>query len=157
RARVEFVPYGAVTGVREPAGTLHQHDDVATRFGADIKVRPTVSSTLSLSLRPDFGQVEADPSQVNLTTFETFLAEQRPLFVEGADVFLFPSTLNFSSRGTSFDQESPFYSRRIGRAPEVSIPNETRPSNVPEATTVLGAARYSTRTTSGWSGGVFNA
>src|SRR5690242_11255458 len=105
----EALVYGAMTGA-SPA------------TGVDLTLRPTSNSTAALSLHPDFGQVEADPSQINLTTFETFLPEQRPLFVEGAEVFQFPSALSFSSRGTSFDLESPFYSRRIGRAPRLSCP-----------------------------------
>jgi hypothetical protein len=153
-ARVELVPYGAVTGVRNPLGAS---DGVMTRLGADIRVRPTRSTSLLLSLHPDFGQVEADPSQVNLTTFETFLPEQRPLFVEGADVFQFGAALPFASRGTSFAQERPFYSRRIGRAPQVGMPSDLRSRDLPAATTVLGAARFSARTSTGWSGGVFHA
>jgi hypothetical protein len=41
---------------------------------------------LSLSLNPDFGQVEADPSEVNLTAFETYFSEKRPFFIEGNNI-----------------------------------------------------------------------
>lgn len=153
-ARLELVPYGAVTGVSAPSG---DKDGMSNRIGGDIRVRPTPATSLLLSLHPDFGQVEADPSQVNLTTFETFLAEQRPLFVEGADVFQFNAGLNFTSRGTSFAEESPFYSRRVGRAPQASLPTGLRAADLPSAASLLGAARFSTRTSSGWSGGAFQA
>ena len=152
--RVEAVPYGALTGVHDPFAAS---DGVKPRLGADVRVRPSPSTNLLVSLHPDFGQVEADPSQVNLTTFETFLPEQRPLFVEGADVFQFGAALPFASRGTSFAEESPFYSRRIGRAPQVGMPAGLRSPDLPGATTVLGAARFSARTASGWSGGLFHA
>lgn len=130
RGAAEAVVYGAVTG----------QTGVSEAAGADLTLRPTSNSTVALSLHPDFGQVEADPSQINLTTFETFLPEQRPLFVEGAEVFQFPSALAFASRGTSFDLETPFYSRRIGRD-----------------ATLLGAGRASLHSDGGWSGGVFQA
>lgn len=153
-AGLELVPYGAVTGVSAPTGSP---DGVSNRFGGDIRIRPSASSAALVSLHPDFGQVEADPSQVNLTTFETFLPEQRPLFVEGADIFQFSTGLNFASRATSFADESPFYSRRVGRTPRATLPSGLLTSDVPSATTILGAARVSTRTSSGWSGGAFQA
>ena len=37
-------------------------------------------------MNPDFGQVEADPAEVNLSAFETFFDERRPFFVEGANL-----------------------------------------------------------------------
>ena len=86
-------------------------------MGVDLRIRPSGTTSIAASLHPDFGQVEADPSQVNLTTFETFLPEQRPLFVEGSETFQFDESLAFESRGASFAQESPFYTRRIGRPP----------------------------------------
>jgi Domain of unknown function (DUF5916) len=153
-ARVEVTPYGAVTGIRAPRGLP---DGMSQRIGADLRLRPTPSTSALLSLHPDFGQVEADPSQVNLTTFETFLAEQRPLFVEGAEIFQFAGGLNFGSRGTSFAQESPFYSRRVGRPPRASTPSGLKPSDAPHGTTVLGAGTFSARSASGWSGGLLHA
>ena len=38
---------------------------------------------LNATINPDFGQVEADPSELNLSAFETFFSERRPFFVEG--------------------------------------------------------------------------
>jgi hypothetical protein len=32
---------------------------------------------MDLAINPDFGQVEADPSEVNLSAFETFFTEKR--------------------------------------------------------------------------------
>jgi uncharacterized protein DUF5916/cellulose/xylan binding protein with CBM9 domain len=148
---LELVPYGAASGTRSPTGTVQD-----ATGGGDLRFRPTPSTFVGLSIHPDFGQVEADPSQVNLTTFEIFFPEQRPLFLEGADIFQFNSQLSFASRGTSFDQESPFYSRRIGRPPHRSVPDAALNAEVPQATTLLGAGRFSARVGE-WSGGLFSA
>ena len=142
RSRLELLPYAAVTGTRRPGTT-----DAATATGGELRYRPSPSTSIALSVHPDFGQVEADPSQVNLTTFETFLPEQRPLFLESGQLFQFGAPLTFASRGTSFDQESPFYSRRIG------MPS----ASAAEAPGVLGAFRLSGRTSNGWTGGFFDA
>ena len=56
-------------------------------WGLDLKYRLASNVTLDATVTPDFGQVELDPSIINLTAFETLFAEQRPFFVEGADIF----------------------------------------------------------------------
>jgi hypothetical protein len=153
---VEVVPYTAVTGARTPDGGAAS-SDLSAAAGVDLRWRPMPTTAVAASLHPDFGQVEADPSQVNLTTFETFLPEQRPLFVEGADIFQFSSALTFASRGTSFEQESPFYSRRVGRVVSGGCPAGARSCRSPASASLLGAARVSTYTARGWSGGLFHA
>ena len=45
--------------------------------GLDSKIGLTNYLTLDLTINPDFGQVEADPSEVNLSTYETFFPEKR--------------------------------------------------------------------------------
>jgi hypothetical protein len=78
---------------------------------ADLGVdRASLGRGLSLqaSLNPDFGQVEADTVQQNLSTFELFYPEKRPFFTQGMDLFQGP---------TPHNQPSPqqlFYSRRVG-------------------------------------------
>ncbi|HEX7048798.1 MAG TPA: DUF5916 domain-containing protein [Longimicrobiales bacterium] len=155
---IEVTPYSAVTATRSPSpgdgGAMRE--DLSPAAGVDARLR-TSTVDAALSIRPDFGQVEADPSQINLTTFETFFPEQRPLFVEGTDVFRFNSALDFSTRGTSFAEESPFYSRRIGRPPAGSCPAGATDCRKPNATTVLGAVRVSGHTADGWTGGLFHA
>ncbi|MFB6230551.1 MAG: DUF5916 domain-containing protein [Salinibacter sp.] len=61
-------------------------------------------ATLQGTINPDFGQVESDPSVLNLTAFETFFDEKRPFFLDGTDVFDF--SLGFRSEL--------LYTRRIG-------------------------------------------
>ena len=57
--------------------------------GGDIKVGLSSNVTLDATINPDFGQVEADPAELNLTTFETFFEERRPFFLEGTQIFDF--------------------------------------------------------------------
>jgi hypothetical protein len=58
-------------------------DDGHFAGGLDGKIGVTSDLTLDFTVNPDFGQVEADPSEVNLTAFETFFEERRPFFIEG--------------------------------------------------------------------------
>jgi hypothetical protein len=69
--------------------------------GADLKYLLTSSFILSATVNPDFGQVEVDPAVVNLSAYETFFPEQRPFFVEGADVFAFGNPGVSGSTGAS--------------------------------------------------------
>ncbi len=55
--------------------------------GADIKVGLASNVTLDATINPDFGQVEVDPAELNLGTFETIFSERRPFFVEGTQIF----------------------------------------------------------------------
>ena len=57
----------------------------------DAKFGITSDVTLDLTINPDFGQVEADPSVMNLTAFETFYSEKRPFFLEGKQILEFNS------------------------------------------------------------------
>ncbi len=73
--------------------------------GADVKLGLGPSLILDATVNPDFGQVEADPAQLNLGTFETVFRERRPFFVEGAQIF------DLSVGG---GDGSLLYSRRVG-------------------------------------------
>ncbi len=57
------------------------------RFGIDGKLGLTDGLTLDATINPDFGQVEADPVVLNLSTFENFFPEKRPFFLEGSGLF----------------------------------------------------------------------
>lgn len=127
------------------------------RAGVDLKAGLGENFQLTATLLPDFGQVEADPSQVNLRAFELFQAERRPFFLEGLDVFRLDTGLAFTTRDLSFAEESPFYSRRIGRAPRGFLPAGAELLQRPAATTILGAAKLSGVTSSGWTLGLFTA
>jgi len=148
--RLEILPHSAARLTRSPGAEddpFHHPNRTAQSLGANISVGLGSSLTLSASINPDFGQVEADPATVNLTAFETFQQERRPFFVEGSDIF----TLSFPFWPPFF------YSRRIGRSPQGFGSPNARFQDRPTATTILGSAKLSGKTDSGWSIGVLNA
>ncbi len=124
--------------------------------GLDMKYGLTSAFTLAATVNPDFGQVEVDPAVVNLTAFETFFEERRPFFIEGAQTLQ-----NFGRGGANsfwgFNNAEPdlFYSRRIGRMPQGSAPGDF--VDRPPASTILGAAKLSGKTSSGWTIGLLEA
>jgi len=124
--------------------------------GVDLKWGLTNNLTLDATLNPDFGHVEVDPAVVNLTAFETFYEEKRPFFNEGSNIFS-----NFGRSGSntyaSFSRVDPtlFYSRRIGRPPQGGAGGDFVDS--PRSTTILGAAKLTGKTASGWSVGLIEA
>ncbi|MFY0687602.1 MAG: carbohydrate binding family 9 domain-containing protein [Cyclobacteriaceae bacterium] len=116
--------------------------------GVDAKIGITSDITLDLTINPDFGQVEADPSQVNLSAFRLFFQERRPFFLEGNNV------LNFEMG----DSDNLFYSRRIGRNPSYypygeNIQFVDQPSN----TRILGAAKLTGKNAKGFSWGLLES
>jgi len=137
--RLEIAPY-AITKNSSIPGPNGFERTQKQAIGGDIKYGVTSNLTLDATINPDFGQVEADPAQLNLTAFETFLPEQRPFFLEGTGIFSFNG-----------DASRMFYSRRIGRAPQlaglVDDPNADIPASVP----ILGASKLTGRLTNGTS------
>jgi hypothetical protein len=103
--------------------------------GLDLKYAVTPGLTLTGTVNPDFGQVEADPAVVNLSAFETFFQERRPFFIEGSGNF------SFNCRDCNL-----FYSRRIGRTPR-GFPQAADGEFVwrPTESTILGAAKLTGR------------
>ncbi len=151
--RLELLPY--VTGgfdllPIEAGDPLNSHLTSRQGIGLDLKYGLGPAFTISATINPDFGQVEADPSTVNLSGNELFFAEKRPFFLEGVDLFKLPIG---NSDGSV---EGVFYSRRIGATPP-------DPPNVPylfidkpESSTIYGAAKL-TGKTGGWSLGLLEA
>lgn len=155
--RLEATPYVAPRLGNDRAGEATGEGRSSLKAGADFKVGLGSNFTLTATALPDFGQVEADPSQVNLTAFELFQTEQRPFFLEGIDVYRLDTSLPFATRETSFADESPFYSRRVGRAPGGGLPGGATAVSLPVATRLLGAVKLSGQTPGGWTLGVFTA
>ena len=119
--------------------------------GVDAKIGITNNFTLDLSLNPDFGQVEADPSEVNLTAYETFFREKRPFFIEGRTILSMPLMIGDGDLA----DENLFYTRRVGRRPQgYPSTGDGEYSNHPEFTSILGAAKLTGKTQSGWSFGL---
>jgi hypothetical protein len=131
--RIEIFPYVAVDARRngeiDRADPFSEEQETHARVGADLKVGLGPSFTVDVTLNPDFGQVEADPAEVNLTAFETFFEERRPFFAEGAELL--------EGRGL-------FYSRRIGAPPPGDADADY--AERLEHTSILGAAKLTGRT-----------
>lgn len=134
---LELRPYVASGAtVPETVDAQDPFDDAVdhrVRVGSDVKLGLGPNLTLDATINPDFGQVEADPAEVNLTAFETFFEERRPFFTEGSDLL----------------DDGLFYSRRIGAAPRGAAEGDY--VERPENTTILGAAKLSGRFASGFS------
>ncbi|HET6150327.1 MAG TPA: DUF5916 domain-containing protein [Polyangia bacterium] len=103
--RIELRPFalGRLRRRDQAADTVGEGFDFSPTAGLDLKWHLAQDLTLDAAANPDFAQVEADQLILNLTNFETFLPEKRPLFLEGVEAFATPLTV--------------FYSRRIGSAP----------------------------------------
>jgi hypothetical protein len=141
--RLELMPYTVGEVARAPKASgnpLSKATDPGANAGVDLKYAVTPALTLTATLNPDFGQVEADPAAVNLDAFELFFAERRPFFVEGSGVFRFNMDCN-DGECTGL-----LYSRRIGRAPQgAASTGDDEYASAPAAATILGAAKLTGR------------
>ena len=154
----DVTPYGvarAETFKAEPENPfLKKGRNFGINGGIDAKIGVTNNMTMDLTLNPDFGQVEADPSEVNLTAYETFFKEKRPFFIEGNNITNFQIGLGNGDIGN----DNLFYSRRIGRRPQ-GYPDlkEGWAADVPAFTTIFGAAKLTGKTKNGLSLGFIEA
>ena len=116
-------------------------------FGLDGKMGVTSDFTLDYTINPDFGQVEADPSELNLTSYEVFYDEKRPFFLEGNSI------LDYGAGSDLL-----FYSRRIGHAPSYEPElSEGEISSVPDNISILNAMKLTGKNKSGLSLGIINS
>ena len=140
--KLELLPYtlGGYSLSPESINPFDERSDPSGSLGLDLKYAVRTGVTLTATVNPDFGQVEADPAVVNLDAFETFFQERRPFFVEGSGTFQFNVDCN-DGQCTGL-----FYSRRIGRTPQgVASVNDGEYSTAPVAATILGAAKLTGR------------
>lgn len=158
--RLEVIPYvsGSLTRVPEAQTTSPyiSRNELSGNIGGDVKYGLTSDLTLTATINPDFGQVEADPAVINLTANENFFSEKRPFFLEGNDIFQFGNTKTYSRFGNPLT----FYSRRIGRSPQGNPGRagiEATYAERPDFTTIATAAKVSGKTRSGWSLGLLDA
>ena len=154
--RLEVVPYASAKVTRAPgdgADPFYHPTDTKPAVGADVRMGLPGGLTLTGTVNPDFGQVEVDPAVVNLSAYETFFPEKRPFFLEGSGIFQFGQVRTQNDFGPQYF----FYSRRIGRPPEVGPSgNDIGFADVPDQTTIAGAANV-TGKTGPWSIGVIDA
>ena len=148
----ELTPYLLTRNEPGPASEGYPRDHDVT-VGGDFKYRIASNVLVNATVNPDFGQVEADPSVLNLGAFETFFEERRPFFVEGKGLFTF--RVNCVVVVDCNTGEGLFYSRRIGRAPQLA--DEYGDDSSPSATRILGAAKITGRLPGGFSLGILDA
>jgi len=155
--RLEVLPYVSSQLVRAPGAAddpFYRANAGTAAAGVDLNVGLPQGLMLSATINPDFGQVEVDPAEVNLTVFETFYSEKRPFFIEGQDVFGFGKVRSFNK----YESQEYFYSRRIGREPQRQVfGGDVAYADAPRQTTILGAAKVSGKTPGGWTIGLLDA
>jgi hypothetical protein len=145
--RIELAPYVAGTSIVRTAGRdagnpFQSAQSISGQAGADLKIGIGPNLTFDATMNPDFGQVEADPAEVNLSAFQTRFPEKRPFFTEGAQLM-------------GIAHQNVFYSRRIGARP--SGPAGGDYVDYPSASTILAALKLTGRLRSGTSIGMLTA
>ena len=138
--QLELLPYTVTKETFE----YRQDDDFFAGAGMDLKYGLSSNFTVDMTFNPDFGQVEADPSVLNLSAFETWYPEKRPFFMEGSDLLNTPYSL--------------FYSRRIGKSPgRFDLQDDDEEIERPQNTTIIGAAKLTGKSSNGLSVAVLEA
>jgi len=157
--QVEIAPYVIAQAdkyKKEAGNPFAKGFDTKLTGGLDGKLAITNDLILDFTINPDFGQVEADPSQVRIDGFQNFFGERRPFFVESRNIFDYQ--LTGSEAGGDYDSDLLFYSRRIGSSPH-GYPNVSNGEFVkmPQNTSILGAAKFSGKTKKGLSIGILES
>ncbi len=157
KKEIALTPYvmgGVKTSEKEEGNPYATGKSWEYNAGLDGKIAVTNDLTLNFTVNPDFGQVEADPSVVNLTSYETFFEEKRPFFLEGSNIYNFP----ISPGGGPSGRDNLFYSRRIGRRPGYyPDTDEDEYVKFPMNTRILGAVKLSGKTKNGLSVGILES
>ncbi|OQX97945.1 MAG: hypothetical protein B6I20_11720 [Bacteroidetes bacterium 4572_117] len=159
KRQVEILPYAVAKMERfekEDENPFADGKSSNISAGIDGKIGITNDFILDFTVNPDFGQVEADPSEVNLTAFESYFSERRPFFVEGKSIYQFrPSSTIVINK---LNRDNLFYSRRIGRYPHhYPETGDNEYVDMPEATKILAAFKLSGKTKKGLSIGILES
>ncbi|MGB2908717.1 MAG: DUF5916 domain-containing protein [Candidatus Aminicenantaceae bacterium] len=155
--QVEIVPYlvGRYQSFQPDEGNPFTNgQDGDLQAGLDGKLGVTNNLTMNFTINPDFGQVEADPSVVNLTAYETYFEEKRPFFIEGRNILSFPIMIGDGD----LSGDNLFYTRRIGSRPRRNIyPGPGDFVSMPDNTSIIGAFKLTGKTRSGISIGLIDS
>ncbi len=149
--RLSFTPYIASSIEHYPYDVDGKSNfSTSYRGGMDLKYGINESFTLDMTLIPDYGQVQSDNQELNLTPFEIRYNEHRPFFTEGTQLL---------------QKAGLFYSRRVGSTPvrfwdvygeDVLGDGETVTAN-PDETQLINATKITGQTVNGIGLGFFNA
>ena len=143
KRKMEFLPYTSLK--YSPNTDLKNKTNID--FGLDGKIGLSSDFTLDYTINPDFGQVEADPSILSLSSYEVFYDEKRPFFLEGNNILDF-----------SMGNDLLFYSRRIGRAPSYTPALTSGESmSMPDNTSIISALKVTGKDKKGLSLGVIQS
>lgn len=148
----QVVPYlvqKAQDLIHDPNDPFYKSQQYKTSLGADVKWGITSNLTLDATVNPDFGQVEVDPAELNLSAFETYYQEKRPFFIEGANLLYFGNGGINNNWGFNFGNPELVYSRRIGRQPQGYTTHEGY-TKIPSETRILGAAKLTGKILNDW-------
>ncbi|HNW58615.1 MAG TPA: DUF5916 domain-containing protein [bacterium] len=155
--RIELLPYSVsdLTTARPEEGNPFAPGCIGHfKGGLDGKIGLASNLTMDFTVNPDFGQVEADPSEVNLSAFETFFQEKRPFFIEGKNIFEYKLAMGDGD----LTMDRLFYSRRIGRPPQYEVETaDDEYLRAPQNTSILGACKISGKSSGGLSIGLLDA
>jgi len=147
RRRIELLPYARSNATATGGGSGSVDVEKAAAAGLDAKIGLMSNYTVDVTVNPDFGQVESDPSVLNLTSFETFYSEKRPFFMEGSSLFDF-----------KLGNDRVFYSRRIGEKPRYNPAADGGAYSEPIASTpILAAAKLTGKSNDGLAVGILQA
>ena len=141
-----FVKMNDYHGNQEEYFSLLQKNNLGLNlkyiFNSDVSIETTIN--------PDFGQIEADPTEINLTAYETYYTEKRPFFIENATIFETPINI--------------FYSRRIGENLDSILINGAMKSinsnygdSVSQKTNITSAYKLVGKTQTGFTYGILRA
>ncbi len=159
RRQFELAPYISTqqdSYKKIPGNPFASGSDTKLTAGIDGKLAVTNNLILDFTVNPDFGQVEADPSQVRIDGFQNFFDEKRPFFIEGSNIFNYQ--LTGSQSGGDINSDILFYSRRIGSSPHGFVSTRNNEYvKFPQNTSIGGAGKFSGKTANGWSIGVLES
>jgi len=99
KKRLELLPYvsAAQQGNRNRASDKIQYDDLTGTLGLGLNMDLNKNTSLELTLNPDFSQVEADVTQIDVNSaFSLQYPERRPFFNRGTDLVRFSSEAFYS-------------------------------------------------------------
>ena len=131
-----------MTGNRDPDNPFDDGMNLGGRVGADMKVGIGSNLTLEATINPDFGQIEADPAEVNLTS-------SRRSSTSGGRSSSKATTCSQPGRATTTTRAASARGRRDRR--------RATTSTIPDTSTILGAAKLTGRLKSGTSLGFLGA